>query len=102
MISANMAAFLTMSQISSPIKSIADLGAQNKIKYGTVKNSRAAEFFKNSKSEIYQKMWTQMNEVDPESMVHSSKEGPKKVRIRVLVLQSDRQEMTNERTDKYQ
>ncbi|XP_064637818.1 glutamate receptor ionotropic, kainate 3-like isoform X3 [Lineus longissimus] len=76
---ANMAAFLTMSQISSPIESIADLGAQNKIKYGTVKNSRAAEFFKNSKSEIYKKMWTQMSEVDPDSMVHSSKEGPEKV-----------------------
>ncbi|XP_074650307.1 glutamate receptor 2-like [Tubulanus polymorphus] len=76
---ANLAAFLTVIKISSPIKEIPDLGNQNKIRYGTVKNSRTADFFKKSNSEILRKMWIQMSQVYPDSMVENSNAGIEKV-----------------------
>ena len=54
---ANLAAFLTVTKIESPIRSLSDLVGQSKIKYGTVANSNAESFFKNSRLELFQKMW---------------------------------------------
>jgi hypothetical protein len=43
---ANLAAFLTVKKINTPIKSVTDLAQQTKIKYGTVKSSGVMGFFK--------------------------------------------------------
>lgn len=76
---ANLAAFLTVTKIETPIKSIADLAAQTKIKYGTVKNTYASSMFRGSKLEIFQKMWTFMNNINPDSMVDNTSVGLEKV-----------------------
>ena len=54
---ANLAAFLTVTKINTPVSSLSDLVSQTKIKYGTVQNTNAHAFFKNSKLEIFRKMW---------------------------------------------
>ncbi|CAL1539084.1 unnamed protein product [Lymnaea stagnalis] len=77
---ANLAAFLTVKKINTPIKSVTDLAQQTKIKYGTVKDSGIMSFFKNTNIEHFSKMWAQMSEIDPDSMVHNTTEGFKKVK----------------------
>lgn len=77
---ANLAAFLTVTKIETPIKSIADLAEQTQIKYGTVKNTYANSLFKSSKMEITRKMWAFMNEVYPDAMVDNSSQGIQKVK----------------------
>ena len=42
---ANLAAFLTVEKLVSPIASAADLAAQTKIKYGTKEGGSTAGFF---------------------------------------------------------
>ncbi|XP_059157771.1 glutamate receptor 3-like, partial [Physella acuta] len=77
---ANLAAFLTVKKINTPIKSVTDLAQQTKIKYGTVKDSGIMSFFKNTNIEHFSKMWSQMSEIDPDSMVENTLEGYKKVK----------------------
>ena len=77
---ANLAAFLTVKKINTPIKSVTDLASQTKIKYGTVQDSGIMAFFKNTDIEHFSKMWAQMSEVDPESLVADTEEGFKKVK----------------------
>ncbi|XP_025087345.1 glutamate receptor ionotropic, kainate 3-like isoform X1 [Pomacea canaliculata] len=72
---ANLAAFLTVKKINTPIKSVTDLAQQNKIKYGTVKSSGVMSFFKNTKIEHFAKMWAQMSEIEPDSMVDNTSVG---------------------------
>ena len=55
---ANLAAFLTVTKINTPVNSLSDLVSQTTIKYGTVRNTNAHAFFKNSKLEIFRKMWS--------------------------------------------
>ena len=43
---ANLAAFLTVSRMQSPIESADDLAKQTEIKYGTVKGGSTEGFFK--------------------------------------------------------
>ncbi|GFR57484.1 glutamate receptor 8 [Elysia marginata] len=57
---ANLAAFLTVKKINTPIKSVTDLAQQTKIKYGTVKDSGIMSFFKNTNIEHFSKMWAQI------------------------------------------
>ncbi|NP_001191669.1 glutamate receptor 8 [Aplysia californica] len=77
---ANLAAFLTVKKINTPINSVTDLAQQTKIKYGTVKDSGVMSFFKNTNIEHFTKMWAQMSELDPDSMVDNTTEGFKKVK----------------------
>ena len=77
---ANLAAFLTVTKIETPIKSIADLAGQTKIKYGTVKNSYCNSMFRSSQLEIFKKMWTHMDKVHPDSMVANASEGIEKAK----------------------
>lgn len=77
---ANLAAFLTVTKIETPIKSIADLAAQTTIKYGTVKNTYASSMFRNSKLELFQKMWTFMNNINSDAMVDNTSVGLEKVK----------------------
>ncbi|XP_067663932.1 glutamate receptor ionotropic, kainate 2-like [Haliotis asinina] len=76
---ANLAAFLTVKKINTPIKSVTDLAQQTKIKYGTVKNSGVMSFFANTNIEHFSKMWAQMSEIEPDSMVDNTTEGYSKV-----------------------
>ncbi|CAH1777849.1 unnamed protein product [Owenia fusiformis] len=76
---ANLAAFLTVSKIETPIKSVADLAVQTKIGYGTVQNTYCETFFRKSNIEYLTKMWTYMSEVAPDSRVKNSSEGINKV-----------------------
>ena len=52
---ANLAAFLTMERMSSPIESAEDLAKQTEIKYGTVDSGSTKEFFKVSLFSIQKK-----------------------------------------------
>ncbi|XP_052795006.1 glutamate receptor 2-like isoform X2 [Mya arenaria] len=77
---ANLAAFLTVKKINTPIKTVTDLASQTKIKYGTVQSSGIMEFFKNTDIEHFSKMWAQMSEIEPSSMVANTEEGFKKIK----------------------
>ena len=55
---ANLAAFLTVTKINTPVSSLSDLVSQTQIKYGTVNNTNAHSFFKTSNLEIFRKMWS--------------------------------------------
>ena len=77
---ANLAAFLTVTKIETPIKSIVDLASQTQIKYGTVKNTYAHSLFRNSKIELIQKMWNFMSDLNPDSMVENTTQGMEKVK----------------------
>ena len=76
---ANLAAFLTVKKINTPIKSVMDLSAQSKVKFGTVKNSAVTLFFTKTEIESFSKMGEQMLEVDTSSMVDTSDDGFRKV-----------------------
>jgi len=76
---ANLAAFLTVTKIDTPIKTVADLAAQRQIKYGTVKNTYAASMFSKSQLPIFQKMWQFMDVLNPDSMVDNTTEGIRRV-----------------------
>ena len=77
---ANLAAFLTVTRITSPIQSVNDLAAQSNVKYGTVLNTQVASFFRNSRLEHFQRMWTVMSTMEPSTMVNSSDQGLQKVK----------------------
>lgn len=53
---ANLAAFLTVERMDSPIKSAEDLASQTRIKYGMYKNGATASFFESSQIDTYRKM----------------------------------------------
>jgi hypothetical protein len=44
---ANLAAFLTVERMQSPIKNLEHLAGQSSVKYSVVENSTAHKFFKN-------------------------------------------------------
>lgn len=75
---ANLAAFLTVTRIETPIKSISDLATQTTIKYGTVRNTYAMSMFRNSQLDILQKMWLAMSGFQPDWMVNNTKQGIEK------------------------
>ncbi|WAR02298.1 GRIK1-like protein [Mya arenaria] len=57
---ANLAAFLTLQQNDDRIKSVDHLARQIKVKYGVLNNSDLMEFFKKSRDDPYERMWTFM------------------------------------------
>uniref|UniRef100_A0A674EBB5 Glutamate receptor n=1 Tax=Salmo trutta TaxID=8032 RepID=A0A674EBB5_SALTR len=54
---ANLAAFLTVERMESPIDSVDDLAKQTKILYGVVEDGSTMTFFKKTKISTYDKMW---------------------------------------------
>ncbi|XP_075245483.1 uncharacterized protein LOC142339366 [Convolutriloba macropyga] len=74
---ANLAAFLTVTRMETPIESLDDLAEQTKMPYGTVSPSSLAEFFRSQASvdSVYEKIWTYMDTSDPSPMVKSAIEG---------------------------
>ncbi|KAG1662334.1 Glutamate receptor ionotropic, kainate 2 [Nymphon striatum] len=76
---ANLAAFLTVQRMVSPIESAEDLARQTKIEYGCYKGGSTEAFFRNSKMGTYQRMWSFMESARPSVLVKSGKEGTERV-----------------------
>ncbi|MCL4149575.1 UNVERIFIED_CONTAM: hypothetical protein GTU68_001903 [Idotea baltica] len=72
---ANLAAFLTVERMESPIESVEDLAAQTKIKYGCMKSGTTSAFFRDSNLPTYKKMWAFMQSQTPSVFVSSNSEG---------------------------
>ncbi|XP_013931844.1 PREDICTED: glutamate receptor ionotropic, kainate 3-like [Thamnophis sirtalis] len=71
---ANLAAFLTVERMESPIGSADDLAKQTKIEYGAVKDGATMVFFKKSKISTFEKMWAFMSS-KPSALVKNNEEG---------------------------
>ncbi|XP_073955427.1 kainate-type ionotropic glutamate receptor subunit 1D isoform X2 [Choristoneura fumiferana] len=76
---ANLAAFLTVERMDSPIESAEDLAKQTKIKYGALKGGSTAAFFRDSNFSTYQRMWSFMESARPSVFSSSNKEGEERV-----------------------
>ncbi|KAK3544947.1 hypothetical protein QTP86_029196, partial [Hemibagrus guttatus] len=76
---ANLAAFLTVERMESPIDSADDLAKQTKIPYGVVEDGSTMTFFKKTKISTYDKMWEFMNSRRQSVMVKSVEEGIQRV-----------------------
>ncbi|XP_041443940.1 glutamate receptor 1 isoform X2 [Xenopus laevis] len=77
---ANLAAFLTVERMVSPIESADDLAKQTEITYGTLDSGSTKEFFKRSKIAVFEKMWTYMRSAEPSVFVKTTEEGMNRVR----------------------
>ncbi|XP_061596426.1 glutamate receptor 1-like isoform X2 [Cololabis saira] len=77
---ANLAAFLTVERMVSPIESAEDLAKQTEIAYGTLDGGSTKEFFRRSKIAVFEKMWSYMRSADPSVFVKSTSEGVVRVR----------------------
>lgn len=76
---ANLAAFLTVERMDSPIESAEDLAKQTKIKYGVLNGGSTASFFRNSNFSTYQRMWSFMESSKPSVFAASNTEGVERV-----------------------
>ncbi|XP_026310176.1 glutamate receptor ionotropic, kainate 2 isoform X1 [Piliocolobus tephrosceles] len=76
---ANLAAFLTVERMESPIDSADDLAKQTKIEYGAVEDGATMTFFKKSKISTYDKMWAFMSSRRQSVLVKSNEEGIQRV-----------------------
>ncbi|XP_016381427.1 glutamate receptor ionotropic, kainate 1-like isoform X2 [Sinocyclocheilus rhinocerous] len=72
---ANLAAFLTVERMDSPIDSADDLAKQTRIEYGAVRDGSTMTFFKKSKISTYEKMWAFMSSRKNTALVKNNKEG---------------------------
>ncbi|KRG07319.1 uncharacterized protein Dmoj_GI14037, isoform D [Drosophila mojavensis] len=76
---ANLAAFLTVERMITPIESAADLADQTEIQYGTLEGGSTMTFFRDSKIGIYQKMWRYMENRKTSVFVKTYEDGIKRV-----------------------
>ncbi|KAK1786114.1 hypothetical protein P4O66_017842, partial [Electrophorus voltai] len=76
---ANLAAFLTVERMDSPIGSADDLAKQTKIEYGAVRDGSTMTFFKKSKISTYEKMWAFMSSRKNSALVKNNREGIQRV-----------------------
>ncbi|GAB1597397.1 glutamate receptor, partial [Argonauta hians] len=76
---ANLAAFLTIERMLTPIESVEDLAKQTEIAYGTIGSGTSKQFFKDSNNPTYQRMWAFMSS-NPSVFVKLVKDGVHKVR----------------------
>ncbi|CAH1993009.1 unnamed protein product [Acanthoscelides obtectus] len=76
---ANLAAFLTVERMDSPIESAEDLAKQTKIKYGAYKGGSTAAFFRDSNFSTYQRMWAFMESQRPSVFTSTNHEGVERV-----------------------
>nr|XP_018672579.1 glutamate receptor 2-like isoform X1 [Ciona intestinalis] len=77
---ANLAAFLTVDKMVTPIAGAEDLAKQTLIQYGTLRSGSTVNFFKQSPLPTYEKMWATMKSQEPSVFVSSNKEGIARVR----------------------
>lgn len=76
---ANLAAFLTVERMDSPIESAEDLAKQTKIRYGVLGGGSSASFFRDSNFSTYQRMWSFMESARPSVFTSSNIEGVERV-----------------------
>ncbi|XP_045122120.1 LOW QUALITY PROTEIN: glutamate receptor ionotropic, kainate 2-like [Portunus trituberculatus] len=76
---ANLAAFLTVERMESPIENAEDLANQDKIKYGSMATGTTYAFFRDSNLLTYRNMWIFMSNTKPSVFVNSNQEGVKRV-----------------------
>ena len=74
---ANLAAFLTIERMDSPISSVQDL-AKSDIKYGSITSGSTLHFFKNSSDPFYKKMFEKMSSCKG-CLIESNEKGISKV-----------------------
>ncbi|KAH9510010.1 hypothetical protein Btru_044826 [Bulinus truncatus] len=74
---ANLAAFLTVERMLTPIESAEDLAKQTEIQYGTIISGSTKGFFKFT---TYQRMWAYMTSAQPSVFVKTHEEGIQRVR----------------------
>lgn len=76
---ANLAAFLTVERMITPIENAEDLASQTDISYGTLDSGSTMTFFRDSMIETYKKMWRFMENKKPSVFVPTYEEGIQKV-----------------------
>ncbi|XP_066945637.1 glutamate receptor 1-like [Macrobrachium rosenbergii] len=76
---ANLAAFLTVERMVTPIKSADDLARQTEVEYGTREGGSSKEFFQRSKVSVYSRMWEFMSS-RPHVFTSTYEEGIERVR----------------------
>ena len=98
---ANLAAFLTVEKLVTPIETVEDLANQTEIKYGVVGGGSTENFFKKSTLTTFQKMWKFMQAHQSEVFVSNNSKGFEKVRQSkgkyAFLLESTLNEYVNER-----
>ncbi|XP_033743404.1 glutamate receptor-like isoform X2 [Pecten maximus] len=77
---ANLAAFLTVERMNTPIESAEDLAKQTNIQYGVLNSGTTKDFFKYSKVAIYERMWAYMTSATPSVFVNNNSAGIARVR----------------------
>ncbi|RWS01464.1 glutamate receptor-like protein [Dinothrombium tinctorium] len=97
---ANLAAFLTVERMVTPINSADDLSKQTEVEYGVLRDSSTQEFFRRSKISVYVHMWEFMNS-RPHVFVDSYREGINRVRESkgkyAFLIESTQNDYVNER-----
>lgn len=78
---ANLAAFLTIESLSSPISNVEDLAnADGAVPYGAKRGGSTFGFFKESENPTYQKMYEFMS-THPEHMTATNDEGLERAKV---------------------
>ena len=74
---ANLAAFLTVTRMETPIESLDGLASQTRIPYGTVSPSSLEQFFKEQSKidPLYERIYNYMDTAEPSPMVNDEDEG---------------------------
>ncbi|CAF3643389.1 unnamed protein product [Rotaria socialis] len=98
---ANLAAFLTVEKLVTPIETVKDLAKQTEIRYGAVRGGSTMAFFNKSTITTFKSMWNFMQQHKDDVFVTSNREGIEKVRNAkgkfALLLESTLNEYVNER-----
>ncbi|XP_045462402.1 glutamate receptor ionotropic, kainate 2-like isoform X6 [Harmonia axyridis] len=76
---ANLAAFLTVERMITPIENAEDLAGQTEITYGTLESGSTMTFFRDSMIETYRKMWRFMENRKPSVFVSTYEDGIQRV-----------------------
>nr|QHN69178.1 ionotropic receptor 9 [Sirex noctilio] len=76
---ANLAAFLTVERMITPIENAEDLAGQTDIAYGTLESGSTMTFFRDSMIETYKKMWRFMENKKASVFVPTYEEGIQRV-----------------------
>lgn len=76
---ANLAAFLTVERMITPIENAEDLASQTEISYGTLDSGTTMTFFRDSLIETYKKMWRFMENRKPTVFTSTYEEGFRRV-----------------------
>lgn len=76
---ANLAAFLTVERMITPIQNSEDLASQAEIAYGTLESGSTMTFFRDSMIETYKKMWRFMENKKPSVFTTTYEEGIQRV-----------------------